>query len=351
MLGLGRASQYAGWWSSAGPAEVTMNSVSTLSYEDYQTPVYTWLNIGVNTTGYLAGAEVEFAAGNIAAGNVTAAATYNNNSWTYVWTFALDYASGLTYNQGYKTDTRFRGNSGDGDFTTNMAWVADATGTNLDINWPTVLPGFQTTMSLSGLNNRWLTLVSSCSNTSASYTDWSGIGSGAYYARNALYDSFNGQLILKYDGVSSSRPMGYPTDFGTWISNCGNTISTTRSDAYSYRIGSAGPSANCNLRIGGQWVTFGTMFDPETVKTTDTTWLTTRPNQTIGNATAWINNQFATTGNTAGYDTAWGTVSSSDRFTPQAADNQIKLIDNSGNSTVFNARYSTSSVPTTGNFT
>ena len=346
MLGLGRASEYAGWWGS-GPAVVTMSSVSTLSYEDYQTPTYSWLNIGVNTTGYLPGSEAAFAYGNIAAGNVTAGATYNNNSWTYVWTFALDYASGLTDNQGYKTDTRFRGNSGDGDFTTNMAWVADATGTNLTINWPTLLPGLPTTLPLSGLNNRWLTMVASCSNTSASYTNWTGTGSGTYYARNALYDSVTGNLITKQDLVSSSRPMGYPTDFGTWISNCGNNISTNRNDAYSYSIGTAGPTANCNLRIGGQWVTFGTMFDPETVKTTDTTWLTVRPNQTIGNASAWINNQFASVGNTAGYDTAWGTVSSSDRFTPQTANTQISLISATGNSTVFNARYSTTNRPTT----
>lgn len=342
MLGLGRASEYAGWWSDQGNASISVaiTAPSSLTYSLSQAPQYSWRNIPTAGNG-TPGTFAIFSPGNIAAGNVALASSYNNNRWTQVFTAAIDYPGGLINNEGHKYDQKFDG--GGGDFTTNFAWVENGSG-NLQINAPAqtsvTLPG-----ALSTYNNKFITLVSSVSNTAGSYTSWAGSGSGTYYTRLAVFDTKTGNLLTKADAVTSTRATGMPTDFATWISSAGNNISTQRGDTYAYSIGSAGSTANCNLLMSGIWVSYGQMFDPLTES--DTSWRTTRPSATIGNASSWINAQFANYGNTAGYAEVWGNVSSMDRFTPQTSPEQIDLIEYSGNSTLFNDRYSTTIIPIT----
>lgn len=342
MLGTALASQYAGWWSSQGNASisVTMTGSADLSYAMSQSPAFSWRNIPAAGNG-LPGTFAVFAPGNIAAGNVAGSSSYNNNRWTHVFTAAIDYPTGLVNNDGWKYDQKFDG--GGGTFTSNFAWVANGSG-GLQINAPQ-----QTSVTVPGAygdyNNKFITVVSSVSNTSASYTNWAGSGSGAYYSRLAVFDTETGNLLVKSDTVDNTRTNGMPTDFATWISSAGNNISTVRNDAYAWSIDAGGPTANCNFRMSGIWASFGEMFDPLTES--DTSWRTTRPSATIGNASAWFNGQFANYGNTAGYAEVWGNVSSMDRFTPQTSPEQIDLIQFSGNSTQFNDRYSDTIVPTT----
>jgi hypothetical protein len=156
-------------------------------------------------------------------------------------------------------------------------------------------------------------------------------------------------LIKQYDTVSSTRPLGFPTAFDTWFTSAGGNISTNRSDSYSYSLGSTLPDTQtgCTLKIANYWFAFGTMFDPVTQKASgDSSWLTTRPSKTIGTAEAWFNGQMATVGNTASYANVWSTTNSMDNFTPTESGHQVGLIINgTGNSTVFNARYSTTDIP------
>ena len=139
--------------------------------------------------------------------------------------------------------------------------------------------------------------------------------------------------------------MGIPTNLATWMSSAGNVINTERGNGTSYSIsGLTDTQANCDIRITNYWVSIGTMFDPLTE--TDTSWLTTRPSETIGNAQAWFNGVFTEAGNTASYATAWGVPSDADRFTPATADRQIQLLGSgTGNSTVYNDKYSTTIIP------
>ena len=340
MLGTALASQYAGWWQAQGNASisVTMTGSAALGYKVSQSPAYSWRNIPELGNG-TPGTSAVLAPGNIAAGNVASSSTYNNNRWTQVFTVAVDYPSGLTNNQGFKYDQKFDG--GGGNFTSNFAWVANGSG-NLQVNAPqqnsVTLPG-----AIGDYNNKFITVVSSVSNTAASYTSWAGTGSGNYYSRMAVFDTETGALLAKSDSVDNNRTTGMPTDFATWISSAGNNISTVRNDAYAWSIEPSGPTVNCNMRVSGIWATYGEMFDPLTEA--NTSWRTTRPSATIGNALAWFNGQFANYGNTTGYVEAWGNVSSQDRFTPQTSPQQIDLIQYSGNSTVFNDRYSDTIVP------
>jgi hypothetical protein len=347
MLGAGRASQLAGWWNQGGPATVTMSAQAALNYEVYQTPSFSWLNVPSTSTTPpgAGGAEARFALGNINAANVSGLTNYNNFNLTYVFTFAIDYPSGIDVNDGYKYDQKFQGNGGD--FTGNFAWVRGYSGGNqLQINIPSAQGIELPASTYEDYNGRWLTFVASTSNNKAAFSNWTGgTSTNDYYSRVLVVDTETGEQIALSDGaLSASSRNGYPTDLATWITDASGNISTDRSDSYSWSLGFAsGEFPDDHLRIAGIWASFGTMFDPLTE--TDTSWRTTRPNAQIGNASCWFNGQFDGIGNTAGYDTAWATSNGMDRFTPATAGEQLDLIQYSGNSTVFNDRYSTTDIP------
>lgn len=347
MLGAAQASQYAGWWSDRPPS-VVMSATGALGYEVYQTPSFSWENNTGDGTYPTNTYITTLALGNVNVSSYSSLSGFNNNKWTMVMTFKLHMATGLTTNQGIKMDNKFQGASGD--FTTNMAWVAGYNSpVKLQINWPgdgaIELPA----TGYDAYNDQWLTLVATCSNSSSDYLQWSGTGTGSYYHRTCVYYTDTAELIKQYDTVSSTRPLGFPTAFDTWFTSAGGNISTNRSDSYSYSLGGTLPDtqSGCTIKIANYWFAFGTMFDPIMQKAAgDSSWLTTRPSKTIGTAEAWFNGQMATVGNTASYANVWSTTNSMDNFTPTESGHQVGLIINgTGNSTVFNARYSTTDIP------
>lgn len=346
-LGAGRASEYAGWWGG-GPLIINIASTSSISQAVYQTPSFSWENsIGDGT--YPTNTFVaRLAPGAVDLTGFSGSTGYEKKRWTIMMTFNLHMPAGLSSNEGIKQDTKFVGD--DGDYTTNMAWVHGYnTPVRLQINWPT---GASVEMPANGYdayNDQWLTIVGSSSDTYTSYTDWAGSTSVASnYFRTAVYDTATGQLIKKQDSTGS-YPMGFPSNLTTWISNAGASISTNRSDSYSWSISDTLPDtqAGCSIKVANFWVTFGKMWDPVTQKAAgQTTWLTTRPDSTIGDAEAWINGQFDGLGNTTGYGNAWSTASGMDLFTPDDTGHGMTLIANSlGNATTFGDRYSTTDIP------
>jgi hypothetical protein len=340
MLGVALNAQRAGWGEQ--PFQVNITTDTTITQALYQTPSFSWLNNEDYPPSVNNFSRWEY--GNIDTAGYADLAGYNNNRWTWLITFRLNLPAGLTSNQGVKIDTKFTGS--DGNFTTNWAWVHGyGTPVRLQINCP-FSGGIE--MPASGYdayNDQWLTAVSISSNTSASYTNWSGTGTGAYYQRTAVFDTETGALISKSDIATNTRNLGFPTNLATWMSSAGNVVSTDRSVTYSYSIaGLTDSQANCDIRITNYWVSVGTMFDPLTE--TDTSWLTTRPSETIGNAQAWFNGVFTQAGNTAGYDAAWGEPSDADRWTAATTDRQIRLLEAAtGNSTVYNDKYSSTIIP------
>jgi hypothetical protein len=341
MLGVALNAQRAGWGEQ--PFQVNIPVVTVIDQALYQTPSFSWLNnedYTPSTNNFS-----RWAAGNIDTSGYADLSGFNNDRWTWLITFRLNMPAGLTSNQGVKIDTKFNG--GDGDFTSNWAWVHGyGSPVRLQINCPFTNGIELPATGYDAYNDQWLTIVGSSSNTSASYTHWAGTGSsGDYYQRTAVFDTETGELISKSDSRNSGRNLGIPTNLATWMSSAGNVVSTDRSVTYSYSIaGLTASQANCDIRITNYWVSVGTMFDPLTE--TDTSWLTTRPSETIGNAQAWFNGVFTQAGNTAGYNAAWGEPSDADRFTAATTDRQIRLLEaGTGNSTVYNDKYSSTIIP------
>ena len=283
MLGMGTASQYAGWWSSSGTASVDFETTSALSYTNFQTPSYSLLS-GVG--GSPAQAWNIVTSGNYNLTGYTSLTDYNTQRATVVATLYLDWpTSGIPSGAfvGYTVFNELRDNG------TSLYYnpVVSLTNTNTQVSISPA-PGGSSNLVLDGSYTqyvgRWLTFVLCSSETSASYTNWNldGGSSGAYN-RTAVFDTELGTLLGKRDYRAawnpglSSFPTTTPADFsGTYGLYSGGNGSGSNPDYY-------------NARFSNLWTSFGTMFDPLT--TTNTSWRTTRPSAVIDTGVAWQNLQ------------------------------------------------------------
>ena len=292
MLGLGRASEYAGWW--AGKPTVSITCATTVSQSVYQTPSFSYNDPGRaptrNAGGYTYIDTDSSAQGTIDVSGVTALTGYNRYRSTILASFQLNWASGLANSGSYSRLEQKKIIGGSPNFPT-FAILSTTSGGALQISmWNQVtLTGAYTTWI-----GKWLTCVSTSAESSSFFTNWTGgtISSGFYAVRTCVYNAETGEKVGQLDGQDNSSSI----DNSAWITGSGGTITVSDSATYGYRVfnnsydmygASAQPIRETNI-----WVSFGTAFDPIAIKATDSTWLTTRPNKTIGTAVAWMNAQF-----------------------------------------------------------
>ena len=325
MLGVALNAQRAGWGEQPFLVNITTDSV--VSQALYQTPSFSWLNNedyppSVNNFN-------RWEYGTIDTAGYADLAGYNNNRWTFAITFRLHMPSGLTTNQGVKIDTKFTGS--DGGFTSNWAWVHGYSATvRLQINAPFSGGIEMPATGYDAYNDQWLTVVSTSSDTTASYTNWTGTGTGAYYQRTAVYDTETAVLLGKTDEIDSQPRAN--------ISGYGNSVSSDQADADSVRLNGFSGGGE-QIRQAGIWFSLGTMFDPLT-ETSDV-WLTTRPGATIGNATAWLNSTATTYYENTGTNFYY-MDEDTDIFTPDTADQRVEIANSDAG---FTTGYSTTIIP------
>ncbi len=312
MLGIGRASEYAGWWSSGAPSALIKGTshmaltVNQLPQFGIESPHVSDVNLqgdgAIDLTGY------------------TSLSGFNNSRWTTVWTVYPDWptsglpigdpsayiAINLTQQLDYLgTDYFFNMTldlSPSGSTPTSTLYAREA-GTNL------ALPG-----SYTQYMQRWLTFVASTAETSSVFTSWTGPTSGnALYKRLAVYDTQTGVLIAKLDvGIGSYTPPPI-SSFQTTVPTTIDTGAT--GSLYTNTYGSSGgaPSGTSwQSDLGGVWSSWGTMFDPSSV--TDKTWLAARPNATIGTGVAWYNLQMTNYTYDSGTSSYYTLASGMDRY-------------------------------------
>jgi hypothetical protein len=341
MLGLARASQYAGWWNQGqAPGIVNFAAAGDLGYTNRQTPSYSWLSDqdgNGGTSSYNFGLYYG-ASGDIDTTNYTTNTDYNAKRWTQVLSFKIHLPAGLASDEGIRNTPKIRNDSSN-NFGT-QAWIR-AANNSLQITFydsTMILPGSDYT----DYNDTWYWLVWSGAETSSAFSSWTASQtSGTYYNRLALFDE-SGTLIQKQDDRLESVPG--TTDITDWLTNAAGTVYTDNNDTNdnSYSVGwmTTQTNASCTQRNGVYWYSWGTMFDPLTES--DTSWRTTRPSATIGTAVAWQNIQFVDYENpTAGnyYITAQG----ADLWT-QVDDLEGRLME-TGNAALFTDRYSTTDTP------
>jgi hypothetical protein len=310
MLGLGRASQYAGWWSS-GAINISIPVTTTVSQAAYQTPSFSWqtqdVSLDSNQQSFNGNATAR-----IDLTGYPALTGFNNTRFTQMLSIYINWPGGLS------DGTQAGLGSGVNDSTNSQG-----AGTNINIlsgqlsfEWYN-FPGGQTT-TLTGpytdWTNKWLTLVFSGAETDSVYTNWSPTGTGTGYYRFAVYDTQEGTLIKKSDYRTTpsnlpdltTLPTSLPVDFGP--------------DTTNYSFGTLSPNTS-SINTANYWYCYGTMWDPVTASATDTTWLTTRPNNTIGTGVAWVNLSYTDVVNYSGSD--YGIKRTNDDLYSQAQDAEM----------------------------
>ena len=287
MLGAGRASQYAGWWSAGNiSATASLTSESSLNYARKITPTFSYLvqinsseaPVGYNTTVFNNDQNIDLT-------GLTGFTGYNVLNATAVQHFYLPWSgkTGAATNGQMRWDLKQGGNVRSTVINTSQNGGTGKLSVVVDVPDSGSI-GLDTPDSFGTYNDRWLTVVFSTSNTASNFTSWNGTGTGDLYARVALYDTQAGTLIAKKDQRQSTP--GYD------ISTLPNPLTFNPDNDSIAILGYPGGSFadDHDYRIQNIWLSMGTMFDPLT--TTDTTWLTSNPNKQIGNAVAWFNSQF-----------------------------------------------------------
>jgi hypothetical protein len=271
MLGLGRASEYAGWWNNKLTTIRFSGSGATSSLQQ-QSPEYSYLSSptsggSITTTGSF---------------NITGLSGftgYNTRRSTHFYHCYLPSSSwtGLSSNA-YFGMVNTLAISGTNYFYNASLGVGS--GGQLTFNWQSGGPTNTITMpnNYTTYRDTWLTFIGSSSETYTSFTNWTGPTSGTNvnYSRMAVYDTQTGTLLSSVDFTTTQTP----PSLGSLPSSLPSTGSTSlSSNDYT--------SNGISTRKAAHWCTIGQMFDPFTL--TDTSWFTPSPSATLGGAKAWLN--------------------------------------------------------------
>jgi hypothetical protein len=345
MLGLARASEYAGWWS--GKPTVSISCATAVSQSVYQTPSFSYNDPGYgaqrNAGGYSYISPTDSSAyGNIDVSGVTALTGYNRYRSTILATFQLNWASGLSNSASYSRLEQKKIIGGSPTFPAFLILSTTSTGAlQVAMSNQVTLAGAYSTWI-----GKWLTCVSTSAESSSFFTAWTGgTPTGSYAIRTCVYNAETGAKVGQLDGWDS----GSGFDNSAWITGSGGTIEVSDSGSYAYRVFNNGQdfygASTQPIRETNVWASFGTAFDPVAIKATDSTWLTTRPNKTIGTAVAWVNSQFTNYENYGGSSEyyAISTQTAVDLYS-QTNSRQAQLVASSP-ATYWTPNYSTTYIP------
>ena len=284
MLGLGRASQYAGWWNG-GIKYINFAGSSAMVPLTEQTPEFSILT----DSGAPGRTLISPATGSYNITGLTGFTGYNNNRMTMVSSYYLPWSAGMANNTYGNPIAFWLNDNSSVQWGSSNIYISIVGGSLqmggqiygvVNLNSIT-LPGAYTTYT-----NQWLTTVISVAETSTAFTNWSAgtTSTQGMFIRVATYNTQTGQLIAKQD-TAASGTAALPN-----LSTLASTLTTLVpfSITVSNNLWAYSNSDNTYpWRVGGVWFSLGTMFDPLTV--TDTSWRTPSPAAVIGTGRAWSN--------------------------------------------------------------
>jgi hypothetical protein len=292
MLGLGRASEYAGWWNQ-GLKSLAFTSTSTLTPTIRRVGGFSWAardsnsgTFGTNGLGY-----GSIAAGSINLSGLTGYTGYNTYRSTNVVSFYPNSSTWTGYGNAIYLNVgqQFTNASGG---STNITLQVNINGTTMTIQGYSgqtlTLPN-----TVSTYYDQWMTMVQSTAETSTVFTSWAGGTGSGIATRIAAYNTLTGALIAKSDAWQPSNIW-----LGNWATDYGTTLTVGQgvggNNNYYNQTGGAGSDSDTNnplTPVGGYFYAWGTMFDP--LSSTDTSWRTAAPNSQIGEAIPFIQSQYA----------------------------------------------------------
>lgn len=339
MLGIGRASEYAGWWntslksvafSSTSKLTPTIQRPTGYSFATYPTGGATWGASEVRNSP-------SGTAGTINLTGLTGYTGYNYLRSTNVVHFYPNTATWtLGSNNNYSTVRQQWTNSSSVTAGQQDISVGVDSSSNMTASF---LNQVLTIGTLTSRLDKWVTIACATAETSSVFTSWTGGSSGGsntLAVRVTAWDTLTGTFLAKADSWAdpttggSQMPGNWATQYGTTIT-VQQTYTANTLVQYSYNYSTA------QTPIGGIWIAWGTMFDP--LSSTDTSWRTAAPNSQIGQAVALYQTQFT------GYTTSTTTNAYNVNAVATSLYTQSDNIDwygNFANTTIRNNMYSTS---------
>lgn len=288
MLGIAQNAQRAGW-GARGFAGATLDASSTFYktiYQPAQTPqIHNYGQNINNVDRFTSGGQ-----GTYDLTGLTSQTGYNYRKFVFATTFYVEWPSGLSAGTYLGCPFGLELNNGTGSLYSNLNFDLDYTGAfriggAYDQYYTVTLPGAYTNWT-----NRWLTLIYVGSNTSASYTSWSpgsNVNGSSNYDRMAIYDTEYNTLLAKTDYVNNANRM----DLSTLPTTCPTVWDNGAPFVNWFAFGSGNPTDGFQtFRMASTWISLGTMFDP--LQSTDRSWLSSYPNDTIEGVQSWYNLTF-----------------------------------------------------------
>ena len=286
MLGIGRASEYAGWWNT-GLKSVAFSSTSKLTPTIRRVNSYSFATRDTNSGQF--GIFGISPAGSLNLASLTGYTGYNYKRSVNVVHFYPNTSTWTGYGNGQYSTVRQQFTNSAGTSSNNFDIQLQVSGTSLIVNgynYSYTLPA-----AVSTYYNKWMSVVVSTAETSSVFTSWTGGTVTDMALRIAVYNTLTGALIGKQDQAVNSSQMP-----GDWATQYGTTLTVAQSFAansyyyYCYGIGLDTDATTATTPIGGLWFAWGTMFDP--LSATDTSWRTAAPNSQIGQAIPFLQSQF-----------------------------------------------------------
>ena len=267
MLGLARASQWAGWWTAGAEPEardmtvtfaVTAQGIPSPRYAADFTLVDPPPNFGT-ITQYAQdtdGANINVSGIGTQSVSTTVATTfrvgqdwlnpsldYYSTPWNSYDTFGNAVsATSVFFNVGIQTDPgqiKLHGYSAPG-YDVGNAWPAE---------W----------------RDRWLTLICSSSNNSADFNNWTA-GSNEYdiYQRVCLVDTVTGEILVQHDDDQTFTDWNNTIEFDQpWNMAFDSTYGNYYYGAFISGVSDDWAAGNLqDIQIATQWKSFGSMVDP-----------------------------------------------------------------------------------------
>lgn len=195
-LGIGRASQYAGWWTGTPKMTTTINATLSQGTPWLVTPRYYQDN---SATGYQNANQG--AANSPTTGQITTTGLTNSAASTTALTIRFGSSYLSTAPSGTSGATWYnRFSSGGTSYFPNIGFTKDSSGQyRINITPLDTFQGSAVINNFDSLRNTWLSFVIGMSTTSSSFASWAGTGTDTYYTRVCVYNVETGQLLQTSD--------------------------------------------------------------------------------------------------------------------------------------------------------
>lgn len=295
MLGLARASEYAKWWNQK--LIVAFSGSGAVASIQQQSPEFNYLSTNSEINNDVSGTY------NLT--GLTGFTGYNNLKtlcFFHVYMPSSSWPSGLAQGPyGNPLNQQLRQGSTNYDFSCDLR-IGESTGPTLDCfrfrYLATPFPGVvnvQTPTVYTNWLDMWMTVIFASSNTSSTFSGWTGTSSGSLFVRAQIVNTLTGVVIAQADNTTAATPT-----VGTTWPNLASLPSSIPSDITSGADGLkiySTANSTYSFYIGGMYDSWGQTFDPKSA--TNTSWRTANPSASLNSITAWNNCQF-TNYNTSG---------------------------------------------------